>query len=73
MDHCMPAIEQAALGRGLALLAARGMLGAENRRGLGRVRMEIEGAPDPAPYDAWLAENKQTILDYLTQIGALAK
>ena len=69
----MPAIEQSALGRGLALLADRGMLGAENRRGLGRVRIALESAPDPEPYDQWLADSSPRIREYLAQIGALAK
>ena len=73
MDSCMPEIERSALGCGLALLAKRGMLGGENRRGLGRVRIEMTGAPDPAPYEAWLAEHKPSILDYLDQIGAAPK
>jgi hypothetical protein len=73
MDSCMPEIERSALGCGLALLAKRGMLGAENRRGLGRVRIEMTGAPDPACYNAWLAEHKAAILDYLDQIGAASK
>jgi hypothetical protein len=73
MDSAMPEIERAALGCGLALLAKRGMLGAENRRGLGRVSIEMTGAPDAAPYEAWLAEHKAEILDYLNQIGAAPK
>ena len=73
MDSCMPEIERSALGCGLALLAKRGMLGAENRRGLGRVRIEMIGSPDPAPYESWLAERKPAILDYLEQIGAAKK
>jgi hypothetical protein len=73
MDSAMPEIERSALGCGLALLAKRGMLGAENRRGLGRVRMEMTGAPDAALYEAWLAENKAKILDYLDQIGSATK
>ena len=73
MDSCMPEIERSALGCGLALLAKRGMLGGENRRGLGRVRIDITGAPAPAPYEAWLAEHKPPILDYLDQVGAAPK
>jgi hypothetical protein len=73
IDSCMPEIERSALGCGLTLLQKRGMLGAENRRGLGRVRLEITGAPDPAPYEAWLAEHKADVLDYLDKIGAAPK
>lgn len=71
-DDCTTDIERAALGRGVQLLAARGMLGAENRRGLGRVRIEVGRCPDPAPYDEFLAQQKDGILRYLESIGALA-
>jgi hypothetical protein len=73
MDSSMPEIERAALGCGLTLLQTRGFLGGENRRGLGRVRIEIDGAPDPEPYEAWLKENVTSILSYLEEIGALPK
>lgn len=71
IDTHANALERAALGKGLELLVRRGMLGAENRRGMGKVALTIEGAPDAAPYDAWLADNRVAILDYLTEIGAL--
>jgi len=71
-DDAIPAMELAALGRGVHLLAKRGMLGAENRRGLGRVVLDIAGCPDPGPYDAFLAERKSDILRYLEGVGALA-
>jgi hypothetical protein len=73
MDACMPEIERSALGCGLRLLADRGMLGAENRRGLGRVNIELPNAPDGGCYEAWLAENKAAVIDYLDQIGAAVK
>jgi hypothetical protein len=71
MDDSMPAVERAALGKGLLLLQARGKLGAENRRGFGKVKIELTGLPDPAPYEAFLAERKTEILDYLGKIGAI--
>lgn len=71
-DNAIAALELSALGCGIALLAKRGMLGAENRRGLGRVSMQIDGLPDPSPYEAFLAERKEEILKYLQSIGALA-
>lgn len=71
-DHATPEIERAALGRGLALLADRAMLGAENRRGAGRVRITLTNAPDPEPYDRYLAEHKTDILRYMERVGALA-
>lgn len=73
MDVSMPALERSALGLGLSMLANRGMLGAENRRGFGRVRLHITGSPDPALYEAWIAERKPVILDYLDKIGAVPK
>ena len=73
MDACMPEIERSALGCGLMLLAKRGMLGGENRRGLGRVRMDIQSLPDVGIYETWLQEQKSSILGYLEGIGALAK
>lgn len=66
-------LERAALGHGLALLQARGYLGAENRRGLGRVRIEVTGAPDGAPYVAHLAAQRETILAFLRDLGALLR
>lgn len=70
-DDAIPAIEVAALGRGLQLIMDRGFLGAENRRGFGRVAITATGLPDPAPYDAFLAAKKSDILAYLDSIGAL--
>lgn len=70
MDDAIPEIERSALGCGIALLAKRGRLGAENRRGFGRVVLDIQGAPDGALYEAWLAEHKGEILAYLESIGA---
>lgn len=70
-DEHMPAIEIAALARGVELLVRRGRIGAENRRGFGRVRINVDGLPSPAPYDEFLANNKAPILVYLQSIGAL--
>lgn len=71
VDRHATEIERAALGRGLQLLAGRGLLGAENRRGFGKVAMTIEGAPDPAPYLTHLAERREEIVAYLSEIGAV--
>jgi len=71
-DDAIAALELSALGRGIDLLVRRGMLGAENRRGLGKVTLSSEGLPDPAPYDEFLAARKPDILKYLQSIGALA-
>ena len=70
-DGAMPDIEVAALGRGLLLLQERGMLGGENRRGFGRVRVEIEDCPDPSMYDSFLAERRSDVLSYLRSVDAL--
>jgi hypothetical protein len=72
MDAAMPEIERSALGCGLQLLAQRGMLGAENRRGLGRVTLDIKGAPDGTAYETWLAEHRDEVLSYMATIGAIA-
>lgn len=71
VDSAMPEIERSALGMGLSLLVQRGMLGAENRRGLGRVQIEVENLPDPAPYVQWLGEQKDSIMAYIREIGAV--
>jgi hypothetical protein len=71
MDSCMPEIERSALGLGLTLLQKRGMLGSDNRRGFGKVAVELEGVPDPALYETFLADNRGAILAYLAEIGAL--
>lgn len=66
-------IERAAIGRGLLLLEERGLLGAQNRCGLGRVEIGVENRPDPEAYDRFLAENREAILAYLGEIGAIGK
>ena len=73
VDACIPKIELSALGCGLRLLVERGMLGAENRRGLGRVRLDISNAPDATDYETWIVDNKTEILGYLDKIGGLPK
>lgn len=69
-DHATD-VERSAIGRGLELLAERGWLGAENRRGLGQVSIALESAPGSDVYTACLADNKDKILDYLETIGAI--
>jgi len=70
-DHANE-IERACLARGLALLKERGRLGAETRRGLGKIAVEMAPEQDPGPYDAFLSDRKRDILDFLTRLGALA-
>jgi len=71
MDSSMPEIERSALGCGLNLLSERSMIGAENRRGMGRVKFEMQGVPDESIYLDWLSDNHANISEYLRQISAL--
>lgn len=66
-------LEKSALGCGLKLLTERRTLGAEGRRGLGRVKLTVENSPDPEPYEAWLRDRKNELLEYLEGIGGLTK
>lgn len=70
-DGAIRDVEDSALALGLELLRKRGMLGAENRRGLGKVQLEIAGCANPAPYLEHLATNKEAILSYLRDVGAM--
>ncbi len=72
IDVCNHAteIERGCIGRGIELLTRHGYLGAESRRGLGRVVIEAENVPSPEVYDEFLAENRDGILSYLEVIGA---
>jgi len=69
-DHATD-IERACLGKGLALLRDVGYIGAENRRGLGQVRIEIENLPDSENYTDCLEKNHMAIRSYLEEIGAI--
>lgn len=71
-DH-MSDVERACLGRGLELLREAGRLGAQNARGLGQVAIEVGNCPDAAAYDAYLAEHKAEILDFLASIKAIER
>jgi len=71
MDGISTELERSALGRGLQLLAETGYIGAENRRGLGRCRIECVNAPDPSPYREYLETNRSSILEYLSGMGAI--
>jgi hypothetical protein len=66
-------IERACLARGLTILADRGVLGAESRRGFGKVRIQAEGLCDPDAYDQHLALHRDAIVEFLRNIGGLAK
>lgn len=71
-DHTSE-LEKAAIARGLILLQARGYLGAENRRGLGKMEINICDLPSPDAYDQHLIDNKEAILKYLLEINAIPK
>jgi hypothetical protein len=64
-------VERSCLGFGLKLLQAHGYIGSENRRGQGQVSVEIENSPDESVYLRYLENNKNEIMDYLGQIGAI--
>ncbi len=64
-------LERSAIGFGLELMTRRGMLGAENRRGLGQIDLSFENLPDSAPYLDFLRSEKDRIRAYLDEIGAL--
>jgi hypothetical protein len=70
VDSAATPIERACLGLGIQLLAKAGRLGAENRRGLGRVVIEATNAPDPQPYLDMLVQDEQLIRDYLASVQA---
>ena len=71
IDTHISDLERSALGRGLELLQQKKHIGAEGRRGFGKIQAEFTNAPNPKPYDDFLAEKKETILQYLTELGAL--
>lgn len=64
-------LSRSALGVGLRALQTRGWIGAQNRCDLGMVEITVENAPDPEPYETYLRENREAILDYLATIGAI--
>lgn len=72
IDGHANSMERSCLARGLSLMIERGMLGAENRRGIGKVTIEVKGLPDPAEYDEHLSTHAAEITDYLRRLGALS-
>ena len=64
-------MERSALDFGLRLVADRGYLGAENRRGLGQVHLAIDGDPDDTLYRDWIESNVKAVLDYLLELTAV--
>jgi len=69
--HASPE-EAGAVAVGLRLLKEQGRIGAENRRGLGVVSIEISGdVPEESPYLEHLSKNGQMIVEYLESIDAI--
>lgn len=68
-------LERSALAVGLQLLQQHGYLGAESRRGFGRVEMEIDGIEADAGemYNDYLATHRQEILDFLTSLRCFVR
>ena len=71
MDNHISDLEKSALGMGLKLLQDEGYLGANNRQGLGKVKIEIENMPDPSLYEEYLKKNQSSVLDYLESVDAI--
>lgn len=69
IDTHISDLEKSALGCGLQLMIKKGVIGAESRRGFGKVKIEIENIPDETLYLNFLKENKDKILDYLNKLG----
>lgn len=72
IDEHASSMERACLSRGLALLQRRGKLGAETRRGLGKVSIAYDEPVPPDEYDQFIGDQRQDILDFLARLGALA-
>lgn len=64
-------IEKGALAKGLLLLKKNGYIGAENRRDLGGIKIEYNNLPDVKPYEDFLKEKKQNIIEFLNKIEAI--
>jgi hypothetical protein len=64
-------IETGALGQGLKMLQELGYLGAGKRRGVGNCIIQYSNIPDEKPYLSFLEKEKDNILLYLKDIGAL--
>jgi len=65
-------VERSALGLGLEKLQTYGFLGADCRRGFGSCDIEVTGADSGDLYESFLEDNKESILEYLRGLGALA-
>jgi len=72
MDAHASEMERNALSCALQLFKARGLLGAETRRGMGRIEVELGAMPgDAEAYTEYLTSNAAEIKAFLASIGAL--
>lgn len=69
-DHITD-LERSALGMGIFLAEKTGVLGAENRRGLGSVKITAQNVPDYALYEKYLSDNKSKIRKYMEDVDAV--
>lgn len=66
-------LEKSALGLGLELLQKKAYIGADNRRGFGKIKVEIKNCPNSKLYTEYLENNKKEILDYLGEIACFGR
>jgi hypothetical protein len=65
-------LERSTLSLGITLLKEKGYLGAENRRGFGKVEIQVDIIlADSDIYKEFLKTNKSNILEYISSIGAI--
>ena len=64
-------VDRGVIGMALHLIKQHGYLGAGNRLGFGKVAFEFLHAPDQAVYDDFLRDSKESIIAFLTDLGAL--
>ncbi len=68
MDNYITDIEKSALALGITLINDKGYIGAESRRGFGNIKMLVENLPSTELYTQYLADNKESILDFLKEL-----
>lgn len=73
MSKHISCLEKSALGFGLKLLQEKGYIGADNRRGFGKVKIEYGNCPDAKMYLDFLEKEKQGILEYLKELNVFGK
>lgn len=66
-------LEKSAVATGLELMRDIGIIGAESRRGYGKIEMSFENLPDSSLYKKFLNEKQKDIFSYLNEIEAFAK